>query len=68
MTLLFFFMAVAGTMECRDADEVEKFAKEWQVFPGADGEIIWIRVGGQGWGHRDAMQLVQDAGIVSKKR
>lgn len=49
-------------MECRDADEVEKFAKEWQVFQSAEGEILWVRVGGQDGGScRDAMQLVQGA-------
>ena len=60
MTLLFLSMAVAGTMECRDADEVQKFAEEWQVFQGANGEVLWVRVGGEsGRGYRDSMQLVQ---------
>lgn len=60
MTLLILFMAVAGTMECRDADEVEKFSKEWQVFQSEEGEILWVRVGGEsGSGYRDSLQLVQ---------
>jgi len=60
MTLLVLFMGVAGTIECRDADEVEKFSKEWQVFQSPAGEILWVRVGGEsGRGYRDSMQLVQ---------
>ena len=47
-------------MECRDADEVEKFSKEWQVFQSEEGEILWVRVGGEsGSGYRDSLQLVQ---------
>ena len=68
MTLVILFMAVAGTMECRDADEVEKFSKEWQVFQSETGEILWVRVGGQSdGGYRDSMQLVQGAKLSTAR-
>jgi hypothetical protein len=67
MALLFVLMAVAGTMECKDAEEVDQFSKEWRVFPVDDGGILWVRVGGQSNGsHRDTMQLVQSQKLSAK--
>jgi len=55
-------------MECRDADEVEKFSKEWQVFQSEEGEILWVRVGGEsGSGYRDSLQLVQSAKLSTAR-